>query len=325
MFACMAPLSKASADSWPATMSAAAVVIEANSGELLFSANGDQALPPASTTKVISALVALDMCPDMDRSVTISAQAAAVGEMSIYLREGENLTVSDLLIGALVHSGNDAAYALGEAVAGSEPWFVHWMNMKAMVNGAYSANMKNTNGLPTQEHSISAEDLAVLSAKAMNNDLFAQVVSSKYAVLGEGLSYRRYQNTNKLLWHDERIVGVKTGTTDDAGPCLVAALRDGAALYISVVYNAIDRYGESMRLLDHAADSYMLACPIEAGDALAYWPQADSLLYACDTVRFLLPHNDLSKVKVRWELPYRVVFLDQTGKELGQSLLQAGI
>ena len=159
-------------------------------------------------------ILALDMDADLDKPRLVSAAAAAVEESSLYLRAGESLSLADLLKGALAHSGNDACYAIGEAIAGSEQLFVHWMNMKAAVLGAYSVNMENTNGLPALAHQMSAADLALLTSYAMMNDFFAETVSSKYVEIGEGSSYRYYKNTNKLLWQDEHIVGVKTGTTD---------------------------------------------------------------------------------------------------------------
>jgi D-alanyl-D-alanine carboxypeptidase (penicillin-binding protein 5/6) len=255
---------------------AAAVLIEANSGEVLYADNADTSLPPASTTKVLTALLALDMGADMDKPRIISEEAAAVGDMSMNLAAGESLTLTDLLKGALVHSGNDACYAISEIVAGSESLFVHWMNMKAAVLGAYSVHMDNTNGLPCTTHQMSATDLALLCRYAMANDFFAETVSSKYITLGEGASARTYQNTNKLLWQDPHIVGIKTGTTDAAGPCLAAAYADGAALFISVVFDSANRYGESFSLLNYGADNYLLVYLPCSGQVLAYYPQAQN-------------------------------------------------
>lgn len=311
----------------PETCSSAAVVIEAHSGELIFSANGDQPLPPASTGKILTALLALDLVDDLSAETTISPRAAAVEEMSIYLKAGEVISIAELLQGALVHSGNDACYALAEAITGgSEPLYVYWMNQKAAALGAASAHFVNTNGLPAEGHAISAYDLAMLTAYAMHNEFFARTVASKAVALGEGENSRFYKNTNKLLWQDAHIVGVKTGTTDAAGPCLVAAYADGAALYISVVFNSSNRYGESLELLRYAAGNYRLLWPVRKGQALAYWPDGSgggSLLYAGGDLFFLLPENETQGLSLEWNLPHYVAVKDAAGAELGRVELVA--
>lgn len=316
----------------PQPGAAAAVVIEAHSGELIFAQNGDQPLPPASTGKIITALLALDLVDDLSETTVISPRAAAVTEMSVHLQAGEELSLEDLLKGALVHSGNDACYAVAEAVAGSEPLFVYWLNQKAAALGAASAHLLNTNGLPAEGHVISAYDLAVLTAHAMKNDFFAETVSSKTVALGQGNSHRFYKNTNKLLWWDEHIVGVKTGTTDAAGPCLVAAYADGAALYISVVLHSGDRYNESLALLRYAASSYRLLWPVHKGQALAFWPQGGEggesggngrLLYAADDLYFLCPADETQDLSLLWCLPHYLAVRDAAGRELGRVALVA--
>lgn len=309
----------ARAADWPEPPGAAYAVLEAGSGRLLYSQNGDTPLPPASTGKIATALLALKLSGDLEREVSVSEAAAAVGESSIYLRPGEMLTLADLLRGALVHSGNDACFALAEAVAGSEPLFVHWLNMQALLLGAYSACFRNTNGLPAEGHQISAADLARLTAYAMAEPFFAATVASRYAELGNETNYRYYRNTNRLLWQDERIVGVKTGTTDEAGPCLVAALRQGDALYISVALNSPDRYGSSLSLLEHAASGFRTLSPVRRGQPLACWE--GRLLYAAKTVRLLLPDGPSGPILLRWELPRCLRFLDADGQELARTAL----
>ena len=306
----------ARADGWPQTGSAACAVLEASSGRLLYAENGEQPLPPASTCKIATALLTLALTDDLQRPVVISEAAAAVGESSIDLRAGEVLSVADLLRGALIRSGNDACFALAEAVAGSEPLFVHWLNLQALLLGAYSACFRNTNGLPAAGHLISAADLARLTARALLQPFFADTVASKYAELGGESNYRYYRNTNRLLWQDERVAGVKTGTTDEAGPCLVAALREGEALYISVVFNCPDRYGASLRLLEEAAARGLLLRPVRRGQALAVC--RGELLYAARDAVLLLSEGEAGAVRLRWELPDRLLFLDEQGRELAR-------
>ena len=319
LFSLAAP---ARAEDWPQPVGAAYAVLEAESGTLLYAQNGEQPLPPASTCKIATALLTLALSDDLERRVVISEAAAAVGESSIYLEAGEELSLADLVRGALVHSGNDACFALAEAVAGSEPLFVHWLNMLSLLLGTYSAHFANTNGLPAEGHEISAADLARLAAWAMREPFFAQTVAGKYAELGQADNYRYFRNTNRLLWQDQRVVGVKTGTTEEAGACLVAALREGEALYISVALNSADRYGASYSLLTYAADNYDLVRPVRAGQALAWFE--GELLYAGETVSLLHSETDPTGLRLRWELPRCLLFLDGEGRELARVPLLTG-
>ena len=300
----------------------AAVLLEANTGRVLFRQSSDLPLPPASTTKILTCLLATDMRADMDKPRIISEQAAAVGDMSMDLRTGEKLSLHDLLQGALIHSGNDACYAIAEIVAGSEPLFVHWMNVKGAVLGAYSVKAANTNGLPNDMHRMSAEDLARLAAYALQNDFIADTVSCKFVQIGTGSSYRSYKNTNKLLWQDDNVIGVKTGTTNAAGKCLVAAYQDGAARYVSVVLNSTDRYGESYSLLKHGAGEYMLidlacggktvACVVRDSGAVRLRAEAD--------LKVLVKEDEAADLRWQWRLrgnSGRLLLMDAAGKELG--------
>jgi D-alanyl-D-alanine carboxypeptidase (penicillin-binding protein 5/6) len=280
------------------------VLIEANTGKMLFGMEEGLALPPASTTKILTTILALDLDLDLEALHQISPEAADIGDASLHLRVGEELSLGDLIRGALVKSGNDACYMIAEICAGSEKLFVHWMNMKAAVLGADSVRAANTNGLPAENHQMSALDLAKIAAYAMDNDFFADTVGSKYVEIGSGSSYRRYQNTNKLLWQDDNIVGVKTGTTDAAGKCLVAAYDDGAGLFISVVLCSPDRYGESFSLLKHAADKYLLFDFSCAGECLAYLPQENQGIFfrAAGDLSVLLKHEEINQLKLVWIL-----------------------
>jgi len=301
----------------PAYAAAGAAVMEINSGTLLYAENGDTPLPPASTTKIMTALLTLSLQPDMSGDHVISSRAAAVGESSIALQAGESLNLTELLTGALIHSGNDACFAAAEAVAGDEDLFVHWMNMKAMVLGAYSAAFYNTNGLPHDRHVISADDMCRITAAAMEEPFFRETVKQKYASLGEGEHYRYYKNTNKLLWQDEHIVGVKTGTTDAAGPCLVAAYGDGAACFVSTVFNSPDRYGESLTMLQNAAQGYILLFLLERGKP--YAAVNGEVLYAAGDLQVLLERPAADGLRLRWELwdgGGRVSLLDGEGHML---------
>lgn len=226
----------------------AAIVIDIDNCEIIFDKNAFTALPPASTTKILTAITVIEAMP-LDAICSVSAKAEAVDEASIYLTCGQSFTVLDLLYAAMLKSANDACYCLAENFAGSEEFFVKLLNWKAFAIGANSAILKNTNGLPHPEHKMSAYDLAVISRYAMNNPVFAEICKTKNVYLSDG---RYIKNINKLLHYDESYIGIKTGTTNEAGPCLVSAQKKENKSYIAVVLNSPDRYSECIKLLNSA-------------------------------------------------------------------------
>lgn len=300
----------------------AAILIDAQSGQVLWEKNSSVPLPPASTGKIITAITAMDMAPG-DTICTISYAAANVGESSIHLTPGTQYTLDDLLQGALIRSGNDACYAIGENIAGSEPLFVHWLNLKAATLGAWSARLLNTNGLPVKGHVISAHDLALAARYAMSNERFAEIVSLRYAKIGAGATARSLKNTNKLLWLDESVKGIKTGTTDDAGSCLVAYMEKNNLKLISVVFDSPDRYGESSRILEYGSDSYLTGRLKSAGGISAYIPvhggkQKMLKLEPANDGYFLYPSAAQGQLCFSWELKKSVAAPVFSGAPLGK-------
>lgn len=252
----------------PQITAGAALLLDAETGQVLWQQNGRQPLPPASTTKILTALLCLDLAP-LDRETEVSPQAAAVGESSAGLLAGERFALGELLDAALLKSANDACYAIAEGVVGSEPYFVHLMNVKAAVCGAPTAQLANTNGLPSEQHLLSCYDLAMLTREAMQRPEFKTRVGSKYGVMEGGSYNRSLKNSNKLLTMDEYVTGVKTGTTNAAGACLVSSMeRDGRSV-IAVVLHSRDRYNDSLRLLNYGIDNFANVQLVQAGQQLA--------------------------------------------------------
>lgn len=279
----------------------AGIVIDIDSGAVLWEKNPDQALCPASTTKILTAILAMDMM-DSGEVCYISPEAAAIGESSIYLQPGEQFYLDQLLTGALVKSGNDACFAIAENVAGSEPLFVHWMNWKGVLLGATKATLYNTNGLPQENHMMSARDLAMISRYAMHNKSFAEKVKIKSTVIQDlGGNERYLKNTNKLLWEDENVIGVKTGTTDAAGPCLVSAMEKDGRRVLAVVLNSPDRFWESHALLNYGIDEFTNISLCEAGDIMTYLPIDPWLtgVAAGDGI-FTVPKYKLKTLQTEW-------------------------
>ena len=244
-----------------------AILIEADSGRVLYEQNAFEQLPMASTTKIMTAILAIENC-DLDENVVVGENASGVEGSSIWLSVGENMSLSDMLFGLMLASGNDAAVAIAEHVAGSVDDFVIMMNQKAEEIGAYNTHYANPNGLPADDHYTTAYDLALISAYAMQNDYFCEIVKTQYkTITWEGHEWDRVvKNKNKILWNYEGGNGIKTGYTDDAGRCLCsAAERDGMQL-IAVVLNAPDMFTDCMSMLDYGFENYSNQLIIESGE-----------------------------------------------------------
>ena len=244
----------------PSTSARAMVLMEKTTGRVLAQKNADEQLSIASTTKIVTALTVLNYCEDIKRVVTIDKKSVGIEGTSIYLREGEKLTIEDLLHGLMLRSGNDSAVALAYAVGGSIDGFCKMMNETAKNCGATGCNFTNPHGLEQEGHHCSARDLANISRFAMQNKEFARIVGTKqYRIAAsDDIIGRVFQNKNKLLTHLDGADGVKTGFTKKAGRCLVSSCtRDGMTL-ICVVLNCGPMWEESERLLEYGFKSYSM-------------------------------------------------------------------
>lgn len=239
-----------------------AILIDAKTGQILYDKNSSLRCAPASTTKILTAIIAIES-GRLDEEVKVSARAAGTGGSSLYLYAGQIITLRELVTGLMMRSGNDAAVAIAEHLAGSVNGFVEIMNQRAQLLGAYNSHFRNPNGLNAPGHYSTAFDLAWMARYALTNPIFADVVSTKETNI-EWLDRkghnqdRNLRNTNRLLWMFEEADGVKTGTTSQAGPCLVAsATRDNQKL-IAVVLHDHSRWYDSMKLLKYGFDNFEL-------------------------------------------------------------------
>lgn len=236
------------------------VVIEADSRRVLNDKNKDERLAMASTTKIMTALVTCKNVKDFDEVVAINENAVGIEGTSMYLKKGEKLTVKELLYGLMLPSGNDAAMALAYYVGGSEERFVEMMNEQAKELNLQNTHFANPHGLDADGHYTSAYDLAIITAEALKNDTFKEIVSTKnIRVTGSKENEPRFlSNKNKLLKTLEGCTGVKTGFTDNAGRCFVCSCtRDGMTL-ISVVLNCGPMFEESTKLLNTCFEKYKM-------------------------------------------------------------------
>lgn len=240
-----------------------AILTDAETGRVLYEKDADSRSLIASTTKIMTALIVCEQCNVLDR-MKIPKEAVGIEGSSMYLKEGEVLTLQELLYGLMLHSGNDAAVALAVYCGGTVEGFVQLMNDKAHRLGLTGTHFENPNGLDSPGHYSTARDLSVLSAYAMKNPIFAQTVSTKNVRVGQ----RSLRNHNKLLWRVEGADGVKTGYTKAAGRILVSsASRDGRRL-ICVTINDGNDWADHTALLEEGFAKYSPRTLVSEGDCL---------------------------------------------------------
>ena len=240
-----------------------AILLDALSGRVIYEKNADSQSLIASTTKIMTALIVCEQCNVLDR-MRIPKEAVGIEGSSMYLQEGEVLTVQELLYGLMLRSGNDAAVALALYCGGTVEGFAELMNDKARTLGMVDSHFVNPNGLDAPDHYSTARDLAKLAAYAMENPIFYKTVSVKNVKVGE----RYLTNHNKLLWRVEGADGVKTGYTKAAGRILVSsATRDGRRL-IAVTINAPDDWNDHSGLLEEGFARYRVERLVSAGDVV---------------------------------------------------------
>ena len=240
-----------------------AILMDAATGRVLYERAADARSLIASTTKIMTALVVCEQCNVLDR-MRIPKEAVGIEGSSMYLREGEVLTIQELLYGLMLQSGNDAAVALAIYCGGTVEGFAELMNDKARQLGLSGTHFVNPHGLDAPEHYSTARDLAVLASYAMENPIFAGTVSAKTVKIGQ----RCLSNHNKLLWRFDGADGVKTGFTKAAGRILVSsAVRDGRRL-VCVTINAPDDWNDHRTLLEDGFSRYRQQTLVHAGDKL---------------------------------------------------------
>lgn len=240
-----------------------AILVDAATGRVLYEKNADERSLIASTTKIMTALVVCEQCNVLDR-MRIPREAVGIEGSSMYLQEGEVLTLQELLYGLMLHSGNDAAVALAIYCGGTVEGFAEMMNDKARVLGMTQSHFENPNGLDSPGHYSTARDLAILASYAMKNPIFYKTVSTKTVTVGN----RYLRNHNKLLWQVAGADGVKTGYTKAAGRILVSsATRDGRRL-IAVTINDPDDWNDHGALLEEGFSRYQVRRIVSAGERI---------------------------------------------------------
>ena len=226
-----------------------ACVIDAQTGRVIYEKNAHSTHSMASTTKIMTALVALEN-GQLNDIVTAGKNAAGTEGTSLYLKVGDKLTLSELLYGLMLRSGNDAAIAIAEHIAGDVPKFAELMTSRARIIGAKNTSFKNPNGLDEDGHFTTAYDLAIITREALKNENFADIVKTKSKSIQNGA--QTVVNHNKLLNSYDGCIGVKTGYTKKTGRCLVSAAERGGVRVIAVTLNAPNDWSDHKNMLDYA-------------------------------------------------------------------------
>lgn len=317
----------------PQAEASAAVLMEKETGTLLYEQNAHDKLEPASVTKVMTLLLVVEAIDDgrlgLDDLVTVSAHAASMGGSQVYLKENEQMTVQDLLKAVTVVSGNDAAVALAEHIAGSEEAFVADMNERAAELGMADTTFLNCTGLPAAGHLTSAYDIALMSRALIGHPMIREYSTIWMDSIRNGAF--QLSNTNKLIRFYPGATGLKTGSTDSAGYCLSAtAERDGMELIAVILHSptSAQRFDSAKRLLDFGFANYTLA-DIRPNQAL---PPVDVILGRKEQVqpelsassRLLVEKDQINQLSTQLELCQDVEAPVEKGQILGHLVVTVG-
>ena len=232
-----------------------AIAFDTESREILYEKKAFDNVPMASTTKIITAILAINY-GNLDDTVIISKNAASIRGSKVGYKAGEEIKLKELLFGLMYKSGNDAAIAIAEHIGGSISEFCVMMNDLARTMGLIDSNFESPHGLDSQNHYSSAYDLALLMAKAMENDTFKEIAGTKTTLKEKYGFTRDYNNINKILWMIPEANGGKTGTTGQAGKCLVSSIKHAGRNIVIVVLNCSDRWNVTEQIYKYVIDNY---------------------------------------------------------------------
>lgn len=244
-----------------------AILLDGDTGRVIYEKRADEKSLIASTTKIMTALIICEQCNVLDR-MRIPKEAVGIEGSSMYLQEGEVLSLQELLYGMMLHSGNDAATALAIYCGGTVEGFAQRMNDKARMLKLNSTHFVNPHGLDAPDHYSTARDLAVLARYAMENPIFARTVSTKSVSIGN----RLLTNHNKLLWRVEGADGVKTGYTKAAGRILVSSAQRQGRRLVAVTIEDGNDWADHAALYDQGFDRYSIRQVVEKGQSLGCLP-----------------------------------------------------
>lgn len=232
-----------------------ALAMDAKSKQVLYEKNGYSITPMASTTKIITAIIAVNY-GNLDEEVIISSKATSIRGSRVGYRTGEKITLRELVYGLMFKSGNDAAIAIAEHLGGSIEGFSMMMNNMAKNIGLLDSSFESPHGLDSQNHYTTTYDLALVTSKAMENEFFREVVGAKEITKDKYNFTRDYRNINKILWAIPNANGVKTGYTGQAGKCLVTSVNHEGRDVIIVLINCTPRWKVTEDIYKYVKENY---------------------------------------------------------------------
>lgn len=315
-----------------------AVLIDADSGTVIYDKNSDEKLPPASITKVMTMLLAMEALDQgkikMDEKVRTSEYAASMGGSQIFLEVGEEMTVQDLLKGIAMASGNDASVSLAEKIAGSEEAFIQQMNERAEQLGLRNTHFSNCNGLPVENHYTTARDIAIMSKELLKHEEITKFTSSYQDYLRKDSEKPFWLvNTNKLVRFYQGADGLKTGYTSEAKFCLAATAKRDNFRIIAVVLGEPEtktRNAEVSKLFDYAFSQYTNHTIAKTGDTLGTFKvkrgkQADVALTAKHQYSILLKKGEADQgIRHELQIDTDLKAPIQVGQTIGKLIVYKG-
>ena len=297
-----------------------AIALDCDSKIVLYEKNAYTPIEIASTTKIITALVAIK-CGDLNKKIIISEKASSIRGSEIGLKKGEEVTLKELLYGLMLRSGNDAAIAIAEGVSGSVEEFLKLMNEYALEVGLLNSNFESPHGLDSTNHYSTAYDLALITSKAKEIKLFNDIVSSKDIDAREYNFTRSYHNINKILWLLPNSTGVKTGFTGRAGKCLVTSVKIQNRDVIIVTLNCTPRWKETEKISDYIEKNYDYKKLVNKDEVLEYLSIKDGVgnIEIVSKRDIIIPVKKDVNIQVRIKKPlYEVSAPVQAGEKVGR-------
>lgn len=325
------------ANNEPKVEAQAAILIEADTGRILWEKNAHEPKAMASTTKIMTCILALES-GKLDDVVTVSQRAARAPEVKLRLKVGEKQRLEDLLYALMMKSSNDVAVAIAEHLSGSVEAFCEKMTQKARELGAKNTVFKTPNGLDANGHQSTAYDLALITRYAMKNPKFVEIINTKQITIPKEGNYRSYylSNTNRFLNEYPGANGVKTGYTGKAGYCFVGAAKQNGMQLISVVLASgwgargkEQKWIDTKRLMNYGFQNYKKICLLEKNKLLKTIPverakETSVSLYTDKTIVSVLSEEEKSKVQIKIDVPQSVEAPVTQGEEIGTAKVLLG-
>lgn len=310
----------------------AAVLIDSKNGQMFYEKNPNYRVYPASTTKILTAITAMENGSLSDMA-TVPPDACNIEGSAIGLQPGERISLEDLLYALLLNSGNDTAVAIAQHVGGSVENFVSMMNKKAAQLGAVNTHFNNPSGLPDPNHYSTAYDMALISRYAMQKPEFRKIVSTKVQTIhrDDPKAQTYLENHNRLLWSYEGAIGIKTGYTDEARQCLVSAASRQDRELIAVVMKSegLDIWSDTKKLLDYGFDEYSCVTLAEAGKFIdkvpvKYGVSESVPIQTGSSLSYDFPRGQKPEIKQEAVLKENIAAPVRAGEKLGQLLFSSG-